>query len=139
MIDKPQITQTPAQLTAIIRLAIPPSEMQKVVGPAISEVLAAVKAQHIAHAGPWFIHMLKMDAAAWDFEVGVPVVAKVVAVGRVKPGQRPAMKAARTVHHGGYEGLGAAWREFDCLGRKGRPHAGSGSLGFLCRGSGVQS
>jgi len=30
----------------------------------------------------------------------------------VKPGQLPAATIARTVYHGPYEGLGAAWGEF---------------------------
>lgn len=34
------------------------------------------------------------------------------AVGRVKPGQRHALKAVRTVYHGPYEGLGSAWQAF---------------------------
>jgi hypothetical protein len=35
MIDTPQITQSAAQLTAVIRLTIPRAEIQKVMGPAI--------------------------------------------------------------------------------------------------------
>ena len=42
----------------------------------------------------------------------MPVSAAVTAVGRVKPGQRPAIKVVRTVYHGSYEGLDGAWREF---------------------------
>jgi effector-binding domain-containing protein len=43
----------------------------------------------------------------------VPVAAPIVAAGRVQPSQVPATKVARTVFHGDYEGLGAAWGEFD--------------------------
>jgi effector-binding domain-containing protein len=43
----------------------------------------------------------------------VPVTAPVAAAGRVKPGQLPATTVARTVFQGAYEGLGAAWGEFD--------------------------
>jgi effector-binding domain-containing protein len=32
-------------------------------------------------------------------------------VGRVQPGQLPAVRVARTVYHGGYEGLGGGWGE----------------------------
>ena len=113
MLDTPQITQIAAQLTAIIRLTVPREEIRDVMGPGISEVRAAVAAQGIAPAGPWFTHHLRMDPDTFDFEVGVPVTAPVVAVGRVKAGQWPAMKVARTVYHGEYEGLGAAWGEFD--------------------------
>jgi effector-binding domain-containing protein len=112
MLDTPQITQTAAQLTAIIRLTIPREEIRKVMGPGISELMATVAAQGIAPAGPWFTHHLRMDPAIFDFEIGVPVTAPVAAAGRVNPGQLPATKVARTIYHGPYEGLGAAWGEF---------------------------
>lgn len=113
MIDTPQIAQTAAQLTAIIRLTIPREEMRTVMGPGIRELMTAVTAQGIALTGPWFTHHLKMDPQTFDFEIGVPVAAPVVAAGRVKPGQLPAARVARTVFHGGYEGLGSAWSELD--------------------------
>ena len=112
MLDTPQITQTAAQLTAIIRLTIPREEIRKVMGPGISELMATVAAQGISPTGPWFTHHLRMDPAIFDFEIGVPVTAPVAAAGRVKPGQLPATKVARTIYHGPYEGLGAAWSEF---------------------------
>lgn len=113
MIDTPQITQTTAQLTAMIRLTIPRAEIRNVMGPGLGELRAAVAAQGIALAGPWFTHHLRMDPAIFDFEICVPVTAPVVAAGRVKPSQWPAIKVARTVYHGSYEGLSAAWGEFD--------------------------
>src|SRR5258706_2207156 len=73
MIDTPQITQTTATLTALIYLMIPRSELRSVMGPGISEVIAAVKAQGIGPTGPWFTHHLKMDPATFDFEICVPV------------------------------------------------------------------
>jgi effector-binding domain-containing protein len=111
MIDTPKITQTTAQAIAMIHLTIPRSEMRSVMGPGLSEVLAAVKAQGLGSDRPWFTHHLKMDAATFDFEICVPVTAPVVAVGRVTPGKMPAIKVARTVYHGPYEDLGAAWGE----------------------------
>jgi effector-binding domain-containing protein len=113
MLDTPQIIQTAAQLTAIIRLTIPRGEIRNVMGPGISELMAAIAAQGIAPAGPWFTHHLRMDPAFFDFEISVPVTTPVVATGRVKPGQLLATKVARTVYHGSYEGLGAAWGEFN--------------------------
>ena len=50
MLDKPQIVQTDAHLTAIIRLTIPREEIRNVMGPGIAELMAAV--QGIAPAGP---------------------------------------------------------------------------------------
>jgi effector-binding domain-containing protein len=112
MLDKPQITQTAAQTTAVIRLTIPRAEIQTVMGPGYRELMAAVAAQGIATAGPWFSHHLRMEPDIFDFEIGVPVAAPVSAAGRVKAGQLPAATVARTVYHGGYEGLHSAWGEF---------------------------
>ncbi len=113
MIDTPRIAQTADQLTAVIRLTIPREEMRTVMGPGITELMAAVAAQGITPAGPWFTHHLRMDPATFDFEIGVPVPSAVVAVGRVEPCRLPASRVARTVMHGGYEELGAAWGELD--------------------------
>lgn len=112
MIDPPQITRTAVQQTAIIRLTIPREQVREVMGPGLAEVRAAVAAQGIATAGPWFTHHLRMDPDTFDFEVGVPVAAPVAPMGRVRAGRLPAARVARTVYHGDYEGLGDAWVEF---------------------------
>ena len=113
MIDTPQITQSAEQRTAFIHLIIPRQEIRHVMGPGISEVMAAVAAQGIAPVGPWFTHHLRMDPAIFDFEICVPIAAPVTASGRVRPGRLPAAKVVRTVYHGPYEGLGSAWGELD--------------------------
>ena len=83
-----------------------------VMGPGIGELMAALDAQGVAPAGPWYSHHLRMDPGVFDFEIGVPVSAPVKAAGRVVPGQLPAATVARAVYRGPYEGLGAAWDEF---------------------------
>jgi effector-binding domain-containing protein len=113
MIDTPTITQTTVQIAAVIHLTIPREEIRNVMGPGMSEVIAAVTAQGIGPAGPVFSHHLRMDPKVFDFEVGVPVTKPLSPTGRVKPGQLPAARVARTVYHGPYDGLGAAWGEFD--------------------------
>jgi effector-binding domain-containing protein len=113
MIDTPQITESELRTTAVIHLTIPRSEIRNVMGPAIREVMEAVMAQGIGPAGPVFSHHFEMNPDIFDFEVGVPVTSPVTPVGRVQPSQLPAIKVARVVHHGGYEGLGAAWGQFD--------------------------
>lgn len=112
MIETPQIVQTAAKLTAIIRLTIPREEIRNVMGPGIGELMATLTAQGLSPAGPIFSHHLRMDPATFDFELGVPVNRPVSAAGRVKPGQLPAAKVARTIYLGPYEGLGPAWGEF---------------------------
>jgi effector-binding domain-containing protein len=111
MIDPPHLTETQLQLTAVIHLTIPRGEIQKVMGPGIAEVKAALAAQGLTPAGPWFTHHFKMEPGTFDFEIGIPVSAPVTPVGRVQPGQLPAVRVARTVYHGGYEGLGGGWGE----------------------------
>jgi effector-binding domain-containing protein len=111
MIDTPKVTQAPAQQTAMIHLKVPRSEIQNVMGPGLQELQAALVAQGITATGPWFTHHLRMDPKVFDFEICLPVAAIVKAAGRVKPGKLSAAKVARTVYHGGYAGLGAAWGE----------------------------
>ena len=111
MIETPEIALTEPRRTAVIRLTVPRSEIHLVMGPAIGEVMAALAAHGVAPAGPVFSHHLRMDPDVFDFEVGVPVEGGFEPSGRVVEGSLPEVKAARTVHHGPYDGLGAAWGE----------------------------
>ena len=54
-----------------------------------------------------------MDPAVFDFEVGVSVTKPVISQGRVLPGVLRATNVARAMYSGPYEGLGAAWGEFE--------------------------
>jgi effector-binding domain-containing protein len=113
MLESPQILEVAAQGAAVIRLAVPRAEMKNVVGPALGELHAAIKVQGLAPRGPWFIRHFKMVPDAFDFEIGIPVASPIAPSGRVVAGQLPCSKVARAVYRGGYEGLGAAWAEFD--------------------------
>src|SRR5690348_4099239 len=95
MLDEPQIVETKTQPTAVIRLAIPRAEIQKVMGPAIAEVMAAAAAQGVGPTGPVYSHHFKMDPEVFDFEVGVPVSAPIKPTGRVVASQLPAATVAR--------------------------------------------
>ena len=113
MIDPPEIVSTDAQQTAVIRLTIPRAEIQKVMGPAIGEVLGTVAAQGLTPTGPVFSHHFAMSPETFDFEVGVPVASTIMAFGRVRAGVLPAFRAAKTVFRGSYEGMAGAWGEFE--------------------------
>ena len=113
MIESPEITRTEAQPAAVIHFTIAREEMSNVMGPGIGELMAAIAAQNVAPAGPVFAHHLRMDPKTFDFELGVPVATPVSAAGRVKPIVLPAMRVARTIFHGPYEGLPGAWADFD--------------------------
>src|SRR5690606_25358784 len=113
MIDTPQIVQTEAQATAVIRFTIPREEIRAVMGPAFHELMETLAAQQVEPAGPFFSHHFRMDPDVFDFEVGVPVEAPITPAGRVVSSTLPAATVARTVYHGDYEGLVSAWGAFD--------------------------
>ncbi len=69
MLDKPQITQTTAQTTAMIRLTIPRAEIRHVMEPGLGELMAAIAAQGITPTGPWLTHHLRMAPDIFDFEM----------------------------------------------------------------------
>ena len=112
MIETPQIVDVPMQLTATVRLTIPMSEIQTVMGPGIREIYATLAEQGITATGPWFTHHFQRPSYLFDFEICVPVAQAIEAAGRVRPGELPAHKAARTVYAGPFEGLADAWGEF---------------------------
>ncbi len=109
----PRIVQMAARPIAVLRLTIPRREIQSVMGPGRRELMEALGAQGVAPAGPWLSHHLRMDPDTFDFEIGRPVAAPIAAANRVRPAQWPAGTAAQTLHHGSYQGLGAAWGNLD--------------------------
>ncbi len=126
MISSPEILQIEAQVAAIIHIKTPRTEMAKVFGPAVTELMAALAEQGVEPDGAVFAHHLKMSPEFFDFELGVRVSAQVKAAGRVQPGQLPAARVARTIYSGPYEGLSAAWGEFsDWIKAKGHEVAGN--------------
>jgi effector-binding domain-containing protein len=118
MLEKPQITDSNAQPAAVIHLTIPREAIREHMGPGYKELMSTLESQGVKPTGPWFSHHLKMDPKVFDFEIGVPVDRPITATGRVKSGELPAGKVARTVYRGGYEGLPTAWGEFEAWIRK---------------------
>jgi effector-binding domain-containing protein len=112
MISTPQIVQTSVQEAAVIRMAIARSEMMKLFGPAVAELMAELQAQGVEPIGGVFAHHFRITSTTFDFELGVKVSAPVRDNGRVKRGELPAARVARTIYSGSYEGLPAAWNEF---------------------------
>ncbi len=113
MIETPQIVQTVAHPTACIHLVIPRAEMMHAFGPAVNELLAALSAQGVPPSGSAFAHHFRITPENFDFEVGFRTETPIAPAGRVKPGNWPILKVARTLYHGPYQGLPAAWGEFD--------------------------
>jgi len=113
MIVTPHVTHSPEAPMAFIHLTIPRAEIRTVMGPGIAELHAALAAQGVTPSGPWFTHHRRMDPAAFDFEICLPVSSPVTPSGRVQPGCLPAATVARAVLHGSYEGLADAWGRLD--------------------------
>jgi effector-binding domain-containing protein len=111
VIDLPRVGRTQPQLLAKIRFTLPRAQLRAVLGPAMGEVKAAVAAQGIAAAAPWFTHYLSIDPLHADFEVCVPVTRAVAETGRVRADEWPATNVARTTYHGAYEGLASGWAD----------------------------
>ena len=109
----PEVVTTPPRLTATIRMNIPRGEMMQRFGPAVQELVAALTAQGMPPTGSAFAHHFRMTPGMFDFEVGFVTPQRVRPTGRVAPGEWPATKCAHATYVGPYEGLPAAWGEFD--------------------------
>ncbi len=112
MIETPEIVQSEHQTAAAIHITCQRDKIQSEVGPAIKEILAALASNGQKPAGAMFMHHLTMSRSQFDVEVGFPINAPLQASGRVKSSELPAARVARTIYHGPYEGLFAAWDEF---------------------------
>lgn len=112
MISAPEIVDSPAQKIAFIHVTAPRAEIMPAMHAGLEELGAALKAQGIPPAGPWFTHHTRRPNESFDFRICFPVERDVQPVGRVEPGVREAARVARTVYGGDYSGLPGAWAEF---------------------------
>lgn len=113
MLDTLTTLSTTALPAAVIRMKIKKEEIRNVMGPAMQELLAMIPTGGFTPAGRIFSHHFKTDPGYFELEVGIPVTGQVKPAGRVESGVLPAKRVITTVYRGGYEGLGAAWGEFD--------------------------
>ncbi len=112
MIDDPKIVETESQMAAVIHLTMPRAKILGRIPPAIEELVKVIQEQGQTVAGPMFTHSLTCSTEQFDLQVGFLVDVPVSQSGRVKPGELLATRVARTVYHGGYEGLAGARSEF---------------------------
>jgi effector-binding domain-containing protein len=113
VIDKPQLLKTVEQEIAFIPITITRDQVQEVMGPGYQELMDALSEQGVEPAGPWLNHHLRMDPENFDFRLSVPISSPILPSGRVEVGLLPAVTVARTIYHGPYDGLPAAWGELD--------------------------
>ena len=77
MIETPRIIQTQAQAAAVIHLTVARSDMMKVFGPAVGELMSVLATQNVEPVGAVFAHHLEMSPDNFDFELGVRVTSPV--------------------------------------------------------------
>ncbi|MBF5004822.1 GyrI-like domain-containing protein [Diaphorobacter caeni] len=113
MIEPPQITDLVRRsATAIIHVRCTREEIQHVMGRGVRELLDTVAAQGARPIAALYTHHLRRPTDRFDFEIGVPVSRPVEAAGRMRAGEWPSMRVARTVHCGRYEDLPKSWGQF---------------------------
>ena len=112
MLAPPEIVSFNGLRAACIHVVVARDQIEEVMREAITELMSTLAAQEVGPAGPLFSHHFRIDPETFDFEVGVPVAQPITAAGRVTNGTLPACTVARTIYHGPYEGLTAAWEEF---------------------------
>lgn len=112
MLETPQIVHTEAQPIAFIPIVVSWEKMPKIMGPGIAELLAEITSQGIKPVGNIYTHHLRRPTDTFEFEISIGVERPIQPCGRVQPGEYPAIRMARTVYQGPYEGLADAWPEF---------------------------
>jgi effector-binding domain-containing protein len=112
VISTPEIVESPAQEIAFIHVTTPRAEIMRSMHAGLDELGAALKAQNIAPAGPWFTHHSRRPNETFDFRICFPVHRQVRPEGRVEGGTLDAATVVRAVYNGNYTGLPAAWGEF---------------------------
>jgi len=105
----PAIVELEEQTTAVIRGEVPMSELAPFFDRAFSTLPAALARQHVTPVGPPFARYAGPPTDVAVLEVGFPTATAIEPDGEVVPSSLPAGRVARTVHAGGYDGLGAAW------------------------------
>lgn len=109
LIPTPVLVTTRNTITAAIPLVIPGHDMPKYMDPAIQELLRTIHGQGAQIAGPMFSYHHRRPGDTFDFEIGFPVSKAIKEEGRVINSELPAMKVARSVYQGPYDGLSQAW------------------------------
>lgn len=104
-----QVVELAEQPAAVVREHVAHDGIAAFLGPAFSDVMAAVGAQHVQVAGAPFGRYRPTEDGGWDIEAGFPVATAISEQGRVLATSLPGGRAARTLHVGDYQALGAAY------------------------------
>jgi effector-binding domain-containing protein len=103
-----QFVDLQAQHTAIVCGQIKAEELPEFLGGAFGEVIAALDEQGLHPTGAPF-GRYRPTEGGFDVEVGFPCSDVVKPEGRVEASELPGGRAARTMHVGPYDDVGAAY------------------------------
>ena len=111
-VERPHLGHFGGHEVVLVHVVTPRAEMGAAIHSALEEITAALKAQGVEPAGPWYAHHHRRPTETFDFDVCFPVKEPVALSGRLERAEVPEVEVVRTAYHGGYEGLAPAWQEF---------------------------
>lgn len=106
----PTVIETEPVGSVVVRGRIPVDELRDFFDTSFGRIGQACAQQGIVPTGAAFARYHGEPAEVVDLEVGLPTDSPVRAEGGVEPGSLPAGQVVTTTHHGGYDGLPAAWQ-----------------------------
>ena len=106
---EPTLIHTDEVTTAVVHGVVPMAEIAAFFDSSFSVLAAVLADQGIAPTGPAFARYAGPPGEHADVQVGFPTEERVSSSGEVRAGSLPAARVARTVHAGGFDGLGGAW------------------------------
>lgn len=108
-VTAPELTDLAETTTAVIRGVIPVTELVGFFDRSFPRLAAVLGEQGITPTGAAFARYFGPPGEQADLEVGFPTDGTVTDTGDVRAGSLPSGRAARLVHAGGYDTLGASW------------------------------
>jgi effector-binding domain-containing protein len=108
--SEPQVVDVPTTLTAVIAGVVPMDQIANFFDRSFTALAWTIGEQGASITGPAFARYHGPPSATADLEVGFPTDRELRPQGDVRAGSLPGGRVARVVHHGGYDGLGAAWQ-----------------------------
>jgi effector-binding domain-containing protein len=109
--SEPEIVEMAERPTAVIRGVVPAEELPSFYDRSFPALFRAAQEQGVSPVSAAFGLYRGLPADTVDLEVGFVTDRPVRPDGDVVPSTLPAGRVARSVHAGGFEGLGASWEE----------------------------
>ncbi|MDI2124627.1 GyrI-like domain-containing protein [Yinghuangia seranimata] len=106
---EPELVSLVPMSTAVVRGTVTFAGLRDFFDGSFKAMGAALAAQGVAVAGPAFCVYRGLPIEPLDLEIGFPTDHPMTADGDVVPASLPGGRAARLVHYGAFDALGASW------------------------------